>query len=64
MKAWGKGLIAAFIGGSSNALTLVIVDPLDFNASPEGVKKLLIAALVSGVVAMAMYLKQSPVPKD
>lgn len=58
---WLKGLIAAVIGGAANALTMVIVDPLNFNLN-EGVNNLLTVAATSAIVAAAMYLKQSPLP--
>ena len=58
---WLKGLIAAVIGGAANALTMVIVDPLNFNLN-EGVGNLLAVAATSAIVAAAMYLKQSPLP--
>lgn len=58
---WLKGLIAAVIGGAANALTMVIVDPLNFNLG-EGVNNLLTVAATSAIVAAAMYLKQSPLP--
>lgn len=58
---WLKGLIAAVIGGAANALTMVIVDPLNFNLN-EGVGNLLTVAATSAIVAAAMYLKRSPLP--
>lgn len=58
---WLKGLIAAVIGGAANALTMVIVDPLNFNLG-EGASNLLTVAATSAIVAAAMYLKQSPLP--
>ena len=58
---WLKGLIAAVIGGAANALTMVIVDPLNFNLN-EGVNNLLTVAATSAIVAAAMYLKRSPLP--
>ena len=59
-QSWAKGLAAAFIGGFSNGVTLMIVDPLHFNLMEW--HSLLNVTLVSGLVSAAMYLKQSPVP--
>lgn len=59
---WAKGLLAAFIGGASNVMTLMIVDPVTFNITDW--KKTLTAALVGGVLAIAMYLKSSPIPAE
>jgi hypothetical protein len=59
---WGKGLVAAFIGGAANSVSVMIVDPVAFNLN-EGVSKVGTVALVSGVVSAALYLKQSPIPE-
>jgi hypothetical protein len=58
---WLKGLISAIIGGAANSITVMIVDPIAFNLQ-EGAGKLGTVALVSAIVAAAMYLKQSPLP--
>lgn len=62
-ETWAHGLGSAFIGGSATAITVIIVDPLQFNIH-AGLKNLLTAALVSGVVNAAFYLKKSPLPGD
>jgi len=58
---WLKGALAAFIGGGANVVTMVIVDPIAFNFGEQW-RKTLVAALVGGALALAGYLKQSPVP--
>jgi hypothetical protein len=58
---WVKGLLAAGIGGAANAITLQIVDPADFNFG-AGLGKLISVAGASALVAVALYLKQSPLP--
>jgi hypothetical protein len=58
---WLKGLAAAFIGGGANVITVIVVDPVAFNFGAEW-KKTLTAAVVGGIIAAAMYLKQSPLP--
>jgi len=60
---WTKGLISAIIGGAANSITVMIVDPIGFNMQ-EGAGKLGMVALVSAIVAAAMYLKQSPLPAE
>lgn len=60
-KPWLKGLLSAIIGGAANGVTVMIIDPLQFNFS-EGGSKLLTIVLVSGLVSGAMYLKSSPFP--
>lgn len=60
---WAYGLIAAAIGGAANAICAAIVAPESFNVSDsEGIRKLTNLAIVSGIVAVATYLKQSPLP--
>ena len=61
MEKWLKGLLSAIIGGAANAITVMVVDPTNFNLN-EGLAKLGTVALVSAIVAAAMYLKQSPLP--
>ena len=61
MLNWFKGLISALIGGAANAVTVMIIDPMQFNFD-EGIEKLGTVALVSAIVSAAMYLKQSPLP--
>lgn len=62
-KHWLHGLGAAFIGGSSSAVSVMIVDPLKFNIH-EGWKSLLEVCLINGILLAAAYLKQSPLPSD
>jgi hypothetical protein len=60
-ESWLKGLISAGIGAAANTVTVMIVDPLEFNFT-TGLTKLGTVCLVSAIVAMAMYLKSSPLP--
>jgi len=60
-KLWLKGLISAVIGAGANSVTLMIVDPTNFNLT-TGLGKVGTVALVSAFVAAAMYLKASPLP--
>jgi hypothetical protein len=57
--SWLKGIVAAFIGGSANVVTVIVIDPIAFNLGEQW-KKTLIAAFVGGILAVAGYLKQSP----
>jgi len=61
-RIWIEGLVAALIGGAANAITVIVVDPLNFNLG-EGLGKLLQVVAVGGLVAAAAFLKQSPIPK-
>lgn len=58
---WIKGLISAVIGGMASAVTVIVADPMTFNLD-SGITKLLTVAGLNGLVAGAMYLKQSPIP--
>ena len=59
---WLKGLVSAAIGGAANSITVMIVDPVAFNLT-DGFGKVASVAAVSAIVAMAMYLKKSPLPE-
>lgn len=59
---WFYGLVSAFIGAASSAVTASIVAPESFNLSHAGLLKIGELCVVSGGVAVAMYLKQSPLP--
>jgi hypothetical protein len=60
-KLWLKGLGSAVIGAFANSITVMIVDPQNFNLQ-TGLNKVLSVAIVSAIIAAAMYLKQSPLP--
>ena len=62
IRVWLEGLLAALIGGAANAVTVIVVDPLNFNLG-EGLPKLLQVVAVGAIVAAAAFLKQSPIPK-
>jgi hypothetical protein len=60
-RTWLRGLGAAVIGGASNAITLLIVDPTEFNLD-DGLGRVWKVAAVSAILSAAFYLKQSPIP--
>lgn len=60
---WIHGAASALIGGAANAVTVCIIDPGKFNIH-EGWKNTASATLVSGIVALAFYLKKFPTPDD
>jgi len=60
-KTWLYGLASAAIGAAANTVTVMIVAPETFNLG-EGLHKVLMASASSAVVAVALYLKQSPLP--
>jgi vacuolar-type H+-ATPase subunit I/STV1 len=60
-KLWLKGLISAVIGAAANSITIMIVDPVNFNLA-QNASKVGWVAIVSAIVAAAMYLKASPLP--
>ncbi len=68
---WLKGAIAALVGGAagsvSTTLTNVTILPEHFNMNGGlalTLKTAAVSAGISGILSLAMYLKQSPVPKD
>lgn len=58
---WVGGLVAAAVTGVSNAVMLVLVDNDAFNFN-EGLPNLLTVCGVQTLIAVAAYLKQSPIP--
>ncbi len=60
-RLWVHGLCSAFIGGAAHAVTIMVIDPMQFNFQ-DGIYKLGTVSLVSAIVATALYLKQSPLP--
>ncbi len=62
-RAWARGLWAALIGGAANSITVMIIDPAQFNFR-EGLGKLGTVAGVSALIAAAAYLKEHPIWDD
>jgi hypothetical protein len=68
---WLKGLVAAAIAGAANGVitgfAAVGIDPAHFNLQ-AGLKSTLalaaVSALMSGIIGVAAYLKQSPLPAN
>jgi hypothetical protein len=61
LELWLKGLVAAFIGGGANAVTVVLVDPEHFNVQ-EGIIALTNVIAVGALISVAGYLKSTPLP--
>jgi hypothetical protein len=71
LELWAKGLVAAAIAGASNGVmtgfAAVGIDPAHFNLQAGLTHTLAIAAvsaLMSGLIGVAAYLKQSPLPSN
>jgi hypothetical protein len=70
LELWAKGLVAAAIAGAANGVitgfAAVGIDPQHFNLQ-AGLKPTLaiagVSALMSGIIGVAAYLKQSPLPQ-
>jgi hypothetical protein len=69
VELWVKGIIAAAIAGAANGVitgfAAVGIDPAHFNLQAGLRATLAIAgasAMMSGIIAVAAYLKQSPLP--
>jgi hypothetical protein len=68
---WLKGIVAAGISGGANGVitgfAAVGIDPAHFNLR-AGLRATLaiagVSALMSGIIGIAAYLKQSPLPKE
>jgi len=70
LELWAKGLLAAGIAGAANGVitgfAAVGIDPQHFNLQ-AGIKPTLtiagVSAMMSGIIGVAAYLKQSPLPQ-
>ena len=63
-KPWLYGLISAGVGAVGGAIPLVIIAPATFNVTGGGMEKLGEACGASALIAMGLYLKQSPLPPE
>ena len=62
-RLWVRGLVAALINGAANSVTVVIVDPVDFNLFQGGFMKLASVSVVSAFFGGALYLQKHPLPE-
>jgi hypothetical protein len=71
LETWFKGIAAAGIAGGANGVitgfAAVGIDPAHFNLQ-SGMRATLsiaaVSALMSGIIGVAAYLKQSPLPGE
>jgi hypothetical protein len=63
-KPWLYGLVSAGVGAIGGAIPLVIIAPATFNFTGGGLNKLCEACAASALIAMGLYLKQSPLPPE
>lgn len=64
VKTWVHGLAAAFISGGSDAFLLHFVDPDHFNlADPAAFQRSATLIVLKACLAVALYLKKSPLPE-
>lgn len=63
-RQWVHAITAAFIGGASGALSVLIVDPTNFNFTGPGLTRLAKVAFVAGLIPVLAYLKRFPTPSD
>ena len=63
-KAWVYSLVSAAISAAASGITAGIVAPESFNFSGPGLAKLGALCGVNALIAVANFLKQSPLPTD
>lgn len=63
-KQWLHAIVAAFIGGAAGVLSVMIVDPTNFNFSTPGLIKTAKIAFIAGLIPVLAYLKKYPTPED
>lgn len=60
---WAHGALAAVIGAAANGIIVVVVNPGTFDIfSKPGWKNIATTCGASALVALAAFLKQSPLP--
>lgn len=63
-RKWTRGLLGAAINSAASAVTVVVVDPVDFNPLDGGLYKLLSVMGVAALFGAALFLKQHPLPEE
>jgi len=63
-KTWIHSIAAAGISSGANAVLATVVSPSTFNFSGPGLLKLAELVALSSALAVALILKQSPLPSD
>lgn len=63
-RQWIHALVATAISAAASGVTAGIVAPDQFNFTHTGIIKLAELCGVNALVAVAAYLKQSPLPSD
>lgn len=61
---WLRGAISAFISGGAGSGANIIADVAKDGKAEIEFKGLMITFLITGVMGLLLYLKQSPIPKD
>jgi hypothetical protein len=64
LQTWFKGLSVFVLSSLITAAATMTLDPTSFNLTKSGLGKVGAAALVIGVKAVLLYLKQSPLPNQ
>ncbi len=59
---WIYGLLATGISAGASCVTAGVIAPESFNFSHAGLVKLGTLCAVNAILAVALYLKQSPLP--
>lgn len=62
LRKWGLGLIGAAINSAAGAVSLVIVDPVDFDPFGAGGVKLLKVTIALAIVGAFLYIREHKVP--
>ena len=63
-KVWLHSIAAAGISSGANAILVTVVSPSTFNFTGPGLLKLAELIVLSSALAVALILKQSPLPSD
>lgn len=61
LSVWAKGLVSALVSGFFSGVAVCVVDPKAFDIH-QNFGKLLTVCAITGLIGLANYLKQSPLP--
>lgn len=62
LKVWIHGLAAAAVSGAASAVSGCVALPTVFTFDKNGVANMIKLAVPPAIIAVALYLKKSPVP--
>jgi len=60
-RKWLEGLLQSFFSGIGSVVSVMVVDPADFNF--ESLDKVALVGLIAGAIHMVQFLSRTPLPE-